>query len=404
MRTQHTPHMLTAFPVYCSVFLSPTHLVLGGGGGASKTGIKNKLRVYDVGENRSLTLVDELQLEPGDDAPMSIAANIEAGTLACGVNSPEEQMKSGQNENCRVFAFKDQKLGLLGTQGTLVAGDLDDFQKVTVLSPDGKLVVAAGTTSFQLLSFPSLEPAAMPITTDKEIYDVTFSQNTLVVATTDNLLVYALPAAVAPTEKPSPSKNKKKGKQKEKVILNAELELLRTVNPPASGLGSTGSTFRAAKFHPEKPEILYTISNTVPGRSRTKKAAPRQAYVCKWNTATWAVDKVRKVADKGLTCFDVSPNGNLLAFGSSDYSVGIIDANTLAPLVTILKAHEFPPTTVKFNPTSRLLVSASADNSVRVISVPDSAEKSSWAFIILILITFLIALLAFAAQQSLLKL
>ena len=56
---------------------------------------------------------------------------------------------------------------------------------------------------------------------------------------------------------------------------------------------------------------------------------------------------MRKVGDKGVTCFDVrsvaslpqcqasrlkacSPNGQLLAFGSSDYTVGILDAKTLA--------------------------------------------------------------------------
>jgi prolactin regulatory element-binding protein len=63
----------------------------------------------------------------------------------------------------------------------------------------------------------------------------------LVVATTDNLLVYALPAAT----KPSPSKNKKKGKQKAAVL--PELELLRTVDPPATVSVSTRSTFRAAR-------------------------------------------------------------------------------------------------------------------------------------------------------------
>ncbi|KAJ6539193.1 quinon protein alcohol dehydrogenase-like superfamily [Mycena capillaripes] len=400
MRAQHTPHFLTAFPVYSSAFLSPSRLVLGGGGGSSRTGIKNKLRVYDVGDNRSITLVDELELERGEDTPMSMATNIEAGTLACGINSPEEKMTKGENENCRVYAFKEEKLGLVRAHGTLVSGDLEDYQKVTVLSPDGKLLVAAGPGSLQLLSFPSLAPVALPLKTDKEIYDVTFSQDTLVVATTDNLLVYALPAEAKGSG--SPSKNKKKGKQKAAVI--SELELVRSVDPPAAVSGSTGSTFRAARYHPENPEILYTISNTIPGRSRTKKAAPRQAFVCKWNTATWAVDKVRKVGDKPLTCFDISPNGNLLAFGASDYSVGLLDASTLSPLLTILKAHEFPPTTVKFNPTSRILVSGSADNTIRIISVPDTVAKSSWALVLLILLTFLIALLAFAAQQYAAKL
>ncbi|KAJ7179839.1 WD40 repeat-like protein [Mycena crocata] len=400
MRAQHSPHFLTAFPVYSSAFLSPSHLVLGGGGGASRTGIKNKLRVYDVGDSRSITLVDELELERGEDAPMSMATHSQTGTLACGVNSPEERLVKGENENCRVYAFKEQKLGLLQTHGTLVSGDLEDYQKVTVISPDGKFLLAAGTRSLQLLSFPSLSPVALPVNTDKDIYDATFSQNTLVVATTANLLVYALPAAA--DSKGSPSKNKKKGKQKAAVL--AELDLLRTVDPPAAVSGSTGSTFRAARYHPENKEILYTISNTVQARSRTKKSAPINAYICAWNTATWTVNKVRKIGDKGVTCFDVSANGTLLAFGSSGCSIGLLDATTLAPLMTILKAHEFPPTTLRFNPTSRLLVSGSADNTIRVISVPEVIGKSSWGLMMIILLTLIIALMAFVAQQYTVKL
>jgi hypothetical protein len=43
MRPRHTPHSLPAFPVYSCAFLSPDAFVLGGGGGASRSGIKNKL-------------------------------------------------------------------------------------------------------------------------------------------------------------------------------------------------------------------------------------------------------------------------------------------------------------------------------------------------------------------------
>jgi hypothetical protein len=43
MRAKHTSHPLPAFPVYSATFLSPTELVLGAGGGASKSGVKNKL-------------------------------------------------------------------------------------------------------------------------------------------------------------------------------------------------------------------------------------------------------------------------------------------------------------------------------------------------------------------------
>ena len=43
MRAKHTKHDLPAFPVYSSAFLSDTELVIGGGGGQAKTGIKNRL-------------------------------------------------------------------------------------------------------------------------------------------------------------------------------------------------------------------------------------------------------------------------------------------------------------------------------------------------------------------------
>lgn len=52
------------------------------------------------------------------------------------------------------------------------------------------------------------------------------------------------------------------------------------------------------------------------------------------------------------------------------------------PVVTILKAHEFPPTTLRFNPTSNLLISGSADNTVRIVTVPeyvpDNCELSAY--------------------------
>lgn len=43
MRTRHTAHSFSAFPVYSSTFLSNDLLVLGGGGGSGKSGIKNRI-------------------------------------------------------------------------------------------------------------------------------------------------------------------------------------------------------------------------------------------------------------------------------------------------------------------------------------------------------------------------
>lgn len=59
---------------------------------------------------------------------------------------------------------------------------------------------------------------------------------------------------------------------------------------------------------------------------------PRPAFVVKWNIKEGnevEVSKIRKISDKGVTCFDVSPDGRFLGFGSSDYTIGILDASTL---------------------------------------------------------------------------
>ena len=50
--------------------------------------------------------------------------------------------------------------------------------------------------------------------------------------------------------------------------------------------------------------MIYTLVNAVPPRTRTK-SSPRRAFVCKWNADKWEVTKMRKVGDKGVTCFDV---------------------------------------------------------------------------------------------------
>lgn len=170
------------------------------------------------------------------------------------------------------------------------------------------------------------------------IHDVSLQ---LVIATTVSLLVYALPT-------PSTQQSEKAaGKQKENAL--PELDLLKTVDRPALPGQDAGSSFRAVRHNPADPKIAYTIINTVPPRTRTKKS-PRRAFVCRWDADQWQVVRLRQVSDRGLTCLDVryalkisldqvscpdarvmaSVDGRFVAFGSSDYTIGILDAKTLA--------------------------------------------------------------------------
>ncbi|KAG1753875.1 quinon protein alcohol dehydrogenase-like superfamily [Suillus paluster] len=405
MRAQHTTHPLPAFPVYSCAFVASDQIVVGGGGGAAKTGIKNKLRLFNVSQDRQLEMLCEHELEKGEDAPMSIAAHPESRSFACGINSSEERLEKGENENCRVFSISNSGNALTkgATRGTLPSGALEDYQRVTVLSPDGNLLAVTGERDLSLLAYPSLSPVAQPVQVPKgEIYDVTFSSTHLVLATSLNLLVYALPKPPLEDSEKSPKKRKgkQKGKGKEKEAPSRtpsqtpELRLVDTIDIPSVPGAPAQSvvTFRAARFHPSDYNTLYTAVNTVAPRAKKSKTAKKQAYILKWkvslseeNDSSWSisVEGARKAGEGGLTCFDISPNGKFLAFGSSDYSLGMLDSITLSHT-------KFPITTVRFSPTSTMLVSGGVDNSIRIVTVPEKFAGQPWTLIIMIILALLL--------------
>lgn len=313
---------------------------------------------------------------------MSMAAHPETNTLICGVNSVEEQIEKGLNENCRVYMLKEDKLLPSKTARTLTNKDLEDYQRVTTLSLDGTLLAVAGTHDISLLSFPSLEPLAASLNIkDAEIYDAAFSPDTLVVATSANLLVYALPDASA--QKPSTS----------------PLVLQHKVPIPHYFDATQKSSYRAVRFHPHDSTVLFALLNTIPQRAQKSKVPARQAYMALISLKTGDVITMRKLADKGSTCFDISANGELLAYGTSDCTIGIMETKGLTMLVTVLKAHDFPPTTLRFNPTASLLVSGSADNSIRIMSVPSKWSRSVVSRGKLLAIAMIAVLLAYLFQH-----
>ncbi|KAG6378877.1 WD40 repeat-like protein [Boletus reticuloceps] len=395
MRAQHTAHSFPAFPVYSCAFIADDQVVVGAGGGASRTGIKNKLRLFRVSDDRQLHTLSELELEKDEDAPMSMTAHPQSRTLVCGINSSAEKLQKGENENCRKFSVStdEQKFAQLATCGTLTPGSLDDYQRVTVLSPNSKYLVAAGAHDFSLLDYDTLSPVIPSVrVSEGEIYDATFSLSRLFLATSSKLFVYALPTHPDGDESSS----------MQSTSDNKQLDVIKTIELPSiSGVPSRSNvTFRAARLHPTRHDTLYTVVNATLPRVKHEKFAKKRAYVLKWKISEKDasldvyIETIRKVCDGNLTCFDVSSDGRLLAFGASDYSLGVLDSNTLTPLLSILKAHEFPVTTLRFSPTSKLLVSGGVDSSIRVVSIPEILGGQSWNAIIFVIIGILIIIIA----------
>lgn len=399
MRAQHTTHSLPAFPIYSCAFISDDLLVAGGGGGASRSGIKNKLRLFRISVKRQLESLAEFELDKDEDAPMSMAAHIESRTIVCGINSAVAKLQKGENENCRKFLIDsgdEFKFTLLGTRGTISPGNTEDYQRLSVLSNDAQFVAVGSERELTLLSYEGLSPVTRPILVSKgEIYDVTLSATHLILATSVNLLVYALPATL-----------RSRGKEKNAIIDNLhtpidslpDLQLVKILDVPTISSIPVGATvtFRASRLHPSDVNLFYSVINVTLPRAPKAKTAKKQAYILKWRVSTAddvsfsaILEGSRKISEGSLTCFDVSPNGKLLAFGVSDYSLGILDANSLAPLLSILKAHEFPITALRFNPSSKLLVSGGVDSSIRIVAIPEKFGGLSWSVTILIMLAIL---------------
>ncbi|AFR98067.1 prolactin regulatory element-binding protein [Cryptococcus neoformans C23] len=414
-RTAHHPHPTPSFPVYCLDWADDAKLILGGGGGATRSGIQNKLKLCKVSKDgKSLSYLTELALSNDEDAPMTMAIDKKTTSIVTGINGPSSAIQAENNDHCRVYSFSDNKIELVGGQKTIGADWSDDYpyQKFTVLSPSSKLLAVGSTDDrVSILHFPSLEPVVPAFSTDSELVDLDWGGpegEWLSVATTTALLIYQRSSA---------------GKA---------LTLKQTVYAPSFDI--VPAIFRSARFsrNPSTPFNIHAVLNST---KPAKRGAARKAWVCTFGVVAppsqaklteeekatakseeekgkgketasdpqedvgkWDVLIKREVAGKPVTVFDVSSDGRLLSYGCSDLSIGILDSKTLAPLLKILHAHSFPPTALKFNPSASLLVSASADNTVRAIVVPANFGGLSTPIIILLL-TLLMLILALAFKR-----
>ncbi|KAK4051472.1 hypothetical protein OIO90_004686 [Microbotryomycetes sp. JL221] len=332
---------------------------------------------------RSFDLVHQHELSKDEDAPMTIAVLPETKHIVAGINSNVDTLKQGKNDNLRVFTYDKTTIQFEKAQQTLKSSDEEQYQKVTAFSRTSPSLVAIGSTDSQLSlhTFPELKTVYPAIEYEgNELFDVDFDDagEILIGTSSDKLCAW-------PTKPPN------EGEPLETIQVIERPVLKPTLN----------CTFRAAKFgRGLTKSFIYTIVNAAPAvRTRKPAAGDKKSFVSMWDTKTWKLVKTRTVSQKPVTAFDISDDGSLLAYGSSDLSVGILDASTLRPIMTVLHAHEFPVTAIKFNPAATLVVSGSADNTVRVIEVPSMEQRSGRSAMATILLTLLILILAIYIQS-----
>ncbi|OBZ85761.1 Guanine nucleotide-exchange factor SEC12 [Choanephora cucurbitarum] len=331
-------------PVYTLSFTSNNQLLIGAGGGSSRSGVKNKLVSYKIDVRRKALEEDAtFEFEADEDAPMCMDAHPSKPIVAAGVNGSEEHVKQGKNRNCRVFQVLEDKFELEKAFKTVESKDPVDYQRVIRFSQDGALV-ATGTTDgyinvFKHPEWDSLSPEPIRISTDDEILDVDINleKEKLVCVVRDRICLINL-------------RGKNIGKVVQTITSSSTVKNMGTVH------------FRAFRYgRGYTKQVGFAVLNGI-----TK----RGAYLIQYDA--YSLDQLKrvKVSKTPITAFAISQDGGLLAFGTADLSIHVFDAISLRQLTTIKNAHGFAITCIGISPDRRLLVSASADNTCRVVSLP----------------------------------
>ncbi|KAH6897180.1 hypothetical protein B0T10DRAFT_178569 [Thelonectria olida] len=102
------------YPLYAVDFdpEDSNRLIVGGGGGAGRSGVGNKITVIETVSKHELRVSGEINLSRDEDSVMSLAIGANKGKvthLYAGVNSSPDSIAKGKNEHLRTLAIEKTK-------------------------------------------------------------------------------------------------------------------------------------------------------------------------------------------------------------------------------------------------------------------------------------------------------
>ncbi|CAN8266933.1 unnamed protein product [Cochlearia groenlandica] len=134
----------------------------------------------------------------------------------------------------------------------------------------------------------------------------------------------------------------------------------------------------------EGNEVLYIAANTERGGS-----------IITCDTTSWKRRKSPKLMkNNSISAFNVSADGKLLAIGTLEGDVLIIDSTTKQTNQVVKKAHLGLVTDLSFSPDSRCLVSVSFDSRARLTVIEQMSEKRGtrlWVWALLLVLLYVVA-------------
>eukprot|EP00271_Cylindrocystis_brebissonii_P006449 TRINITY_DN19241_c0_g1_i1.p1 TRINITY_DN19241_c0_g1~~TRINITY_DN19241_c0_g1_i1.p1 ORF type:complete len:410 (+),score=93.77 TRINITY_DN19241_c0_g1_i1:784-2013(+) len=347
-------------PIYCGAWLpkgsreeenkgekGKEMIVIGGGGGDRKHGIKNRIIVAGF-DSKAEELSEEVFHLSTEEAPPFRLAIHPGGDTAV----------AAFEKGCRLFTIQleDEKEKLVASDRILRGlGEDAGEQKFVIFSPDGTRLAAGGEDKgLRVFEWPSMEPLINVEKAHKtSLKDGDFSVDGQFLATT---------ADSGPCHVWDVTKD----------VAIATLTV------------AEGAKLGLCRFSRDvdKPFLFTTVVKGGNG------------WLVVWNTLTWTQIGVKKYHDEPISAFALSPDGSFLATGTAGGDVSVIAIQKMNVHQKVKRAHMVFVTAMDFSPDAKSLLSVSADSSARVTTI-EQPPKDWQEWQIYLILLFMFAVTAF---------
>ncbi|XP_009129237.1 SEC12-like protein 2 isoform X2 [Brassica rapa] len=326
-------------------------IVLAGGGGEGRSGIKNVILICRVDlDTKSLSEQPLGRIVLGTDLPYRMAVHPRGGGLVCALPN---SCKRFDWENIMSPREGDQG----GEEGEEVIKELKDVgqQLALAFSQEGSVLAAGGEDgTLRIFEWPSMKTILDESKAHASVKNLTFSESGKFLVSLGGPLcrVWDVKASAAIASL---------SKEKDEMFAYCRFSVDNAGN-----------------------EVLYIAANTERGGS-----------VITWDTATWKRRRSKLMKNYSISAFNVSADGKLLALGNMEGDVLIIDSTKMKTHQLVKKAHLGLVTALTFSPDSRCLVSVSFDSRAKLTVIEKTPEKQGVNWLVMLLLCVLLYVVSY---------
>eukprot|EP00252_Welwitschia_mirabilis_P015198 TRINITY_DN3343_c0_g1_i1.p1 TRINITY_DN3343_c0_g1~~TRINITY_DN3343_c0_g1_i1.p1 ORF type:complete len:384 (-),score=76.04 TRINITY_DN3343_c0_g1_i1:296-1447(-) len=352
-----------SLPLFCVSWVSPPNskskddeatetdqnqklfLVLSGGGGNARSGVKNALIVayYDF----SLEVLSESvhNCYTDEEVPYRMA-----------VHPVDNQILCAFTNGCRLFQLISKseadsaKISIHPLEKSTSPLDNIGEQRSLVFSRNGSLLATGGEDGhLRIYSWPEHKIVLDYPSAHKSIKDLDFSLDGEYLASLGD-------------EGP------------------CKIWSLSSLKAVASLSDSKGRSLGFCRFsrNSEKPALFIAMKQAT------------LSFIGYWDVNDWKKCGEKAVEKNPISAFNISPDGKYLAVGTSEGDISILDAKTLDTYQRVKGAHIVFVTSLEFSSDSKALVSVSADSSARVTKIEKQKHNAGSLLRLFIMILFVL--------------